>query len=424
MQTRIRFKGWPAAVITLGAFVLQFVAPSKVWALITVALGLALVVALVWAKSLQHGITLTRERRYAWAQVGDRLEERFSLRNTSLLPALWVEIADGSTLPDYTASRVTGLGSNTAARWRTGGVCTRRGIFQLGPLRVRLGDPLGLVDVEQYYPNTVDFMVVPPVFPLPALTVADRGLAGEHASDPFSLSRSQAAAAVRPFQPGDPLTKIHWPTTARRNSFYTRRMEATSSGEWWLALDLDSHTHSGRNHTSTLEKAILVASSLADRGLAQHRAVGLLAQGEHAIWMPPLAAPLQRWQILKALAQASVGQLSLDRLLARLHEAISNNASLVVITASTRLNWLDPLLLLARRGIAPTVVLLFTTQTRAAHQAAHRILVSQGIQTHLVDQSAVTPPLPEHAAGQWQWRVTGTGKAIPIHKPQGRWQKL
>ena len=41
---------------------------------------------------LARGLQIQREVRLGWAQVGDRLEERFILINQGRLPALWVEV--------------------------------------------------------------------------------------------------------------------------------------------------------------------------------------------------------------------------------------------------------------------------------------------------------------------------------------------
>src|SRR3712207_8713224 len=49
------------------------------------------------------------------------------------LPALWVEVEDHTTMPDYNVSRVTGVSGQSENRWKTQGVCTRRGLYMLGP---------------------------------------------------------------------------------------------------------------------------------------------------------------------------------------------------------------------------------------------------------------------------------------------------
>lgn len=424
MQSTIKFKGWLLAAITLLVFILQFTAPSRVWNIVFLSLGLTLLIAFMWAKGLNANITFSRERRYTWAQVGDRLEERLTLDNSGTFPALWAEIIDRSTLPGYTISRVTGVGSKTTSKWHTKGVCTQRGIFQLGPTTITTGDPFGLFELHKNYPNTVDFTITPPILSLPELEIDTRGQSGDTTVRRYSLSHTQSAASVRAYQAGDSLKHIHWPTTARRNDFFVREWQAVSSGDWWLALDLDKATHQGENQNSTLEKAVLIATAIAGAGLAQKHAVGLLAQGEESVWLPPQADELQRWEILKILAQVSAGDLSLEQLLTRNRHSIARNANLVIISASTSLDWLNPLLLIRRQGVSPTVILIFTQDTQTQLEASYQVLISQGIKTHLVHRRAIDIPTPDKVAGNWEWYVTGTGKAIPVQKPQGSWEQV
>ena len=122
--------------------VLQLVVPYRGWLMLLVGLGGAWLVSFLWARSLGRGLRLMREMRFGWAQVGDRLEERFTLVNAGFLPGLWVEVVDHATMPDYSASRVTGVGGTSQVRWHTEGVCTCRGLFTLGPTTLRTGDPL------------------------------------------------------------------------------------------------------------------------------------------------------------------------------------------------------------------------------------------------------------------------------------------
>ncbi|MBK9210615.1 MAG: DUF11 domain-containing protein [Anaerolineales bacterium] len=69
---------------------------------------------------MRDNLRLTREVRFTWAQVGDKLEEQFTLTNNGSVPATWVEVVDHSTLPDYSAARAIEWGvrkrSNGARR--------------------------------------------------------------------------------------------------------------------------------------------------------------------------------------------------------------------------------------------------------------------------------------------------------------------
>ena len=84
-----------------------------------VGLGGAWLLAYFWARSLARNLGLVREMRYGWAQVGDRLEERFTVINHSKFPATWVEVQDLSNLPGYRVSQATSVSGKSTSQWLT-----------------------------------------------------------------------------------------------------------------------------------------------------------------------------------------------------------------------------------------------------------------------------------------------------------------
>ena len=51
--------------------------------------GVVWLASFAWARSLARSLRLIREMRFGWAQVGDQLEERFTLINHGVYPAIW-----------------------------------------------------------------------------------------------------------------------------------------------------------------------------------------------------------------------------------------------------------------------------------------------------------------------------------------------
>src|SRR5512140_2105373 len=112
--TRIRLHSrlWP--VLTILLLVLQLLWPSRAWMTLIIIVGGVWVISFLWTLSLARRLFVDRALRYGWAQVGDQLEERFTVVNDSFFPALWLEVEDHSNLPDYTAGRVTSIGPSAA----------------------------------------------------------------------------------------------------------------------------------------------------------------------------------------------------------------------------------------------------------------------------------------------------------------------
>jgi len=426
MSAKLKFNGWPLLVVLISLIALQILWPSKVWTTIIIALGIALAASWVWAKQMQKHVSLTREKRYTWTRVGDRLEERFTLRNNSVLPVLWAEIDDQSTVPGYNPNLVTGTeGSGACNQWTVSGICSQRGVFNLGPTTLRTGDPLGLFAVTRHNPATVPLMILPPILNLPGIQVAPGGQVSEGHPRPYALQPTILATSVRAHVPGDSLRLIHWPTSARRDELFVRTFDGSPSGNWWIILDLAGNVHSGEGDESTLEQSITLAASLLENGLAAGHAVGLIAHSTEPIWLPPGRGDAQRWTVLRRLATVEAGEYPLVHLLQRSGDALGHSASVVVITPAPDPAWLEPLLLLKQRDLVSTVMLLTGNSQQMEKKAFYELLIQQGVTSYLLEPNVLKPSVdPDKAEGRWEWHTTALGRAVAVHRPEGKWEEM
>jgi uncharacterized protein (DUF58 family) len=345
--------------------------------------------------------------------VGDQLQERLTLTNRSRVPAPWLAVVDHSTLPGYQASRAQGLGERAQMHWFEQLVCSRRGLFTVGPTSLQSGDPFGFYGVDVDYPSSFVMLVMPPIVHLPSIDVAPGARAGEGRRQDSALEHAVSASSVREYRPGDSLRWIHWPTSARRDEPFVRTFDHTPSSNWWIVLDLDQRAQAGEGQKATEEHGVILAASLAHRGLQAGKAVGLVTHGQDLVWLPPKEGASQRLEILRALALVGTGQRTLTDLLARVGPALGQRGSLVIISPDVDGRWLESLVPMMRRGLVPTVLLLdpasFGGESRAGSVLASLEAMSV---THYV----VTPDLLDRPDAQpghvGQWRRT----------PQGRWE--
>jgi uncharacterized protein (DUF58 family) len=416
---KLNAKFLPCVVGLLG--LLQLVVPHRAWFILLIGLGGALAIARLWAGTLAHGLSLVREVRFGWAQVGDVVEERFTLANDGYAPALWVELIDNSSLPGYASNWGTGIGSRQLVRWIRRGSCTRRGLFTVGPTQLATGDPLGLYSVTLKYAGSLPFLVVPPVVPLPSIQVSPGGKAGDGRPRPDAPDRSVSVSSVREYVPGDSLRWIHWRTTARRGSLFVRLFDGTPAADWWILLDLNEEVHVGGEENSTAEHAIVLAASLAHHGLESRRNVGLVAPGAELVWLEPRGGTNRRWDILRELAGVAPGQDTLASVLNLVEPSLGQHASLVVITPDVGGKWVEPLVSLTGRGVVPTVLLLDPTTFGGKDdpRGIVNLLVDLGVAHAVVTRGLLDRPEARPGVrGRWEWRVLGTGKAIPIRRPR------
>jgi uncharacterized protein (DUF58 family) len=427
-RAHISLNSWLALILMLVILITDLTINYKGWRILTVGIGGALLISTLWVLKLARSLQLTRERRFGWAQVGDRLLERFTLLNQGWAPALWAEILDQSTLPEYQVSRGVGVSAHDSIRWHTEAVCTRRGLFMLGPTQLQTGDPFGLYTVSIAYQASTPLLVLPPIVSLPSIEVAPGGRTGAGRPIPNAVDRTVSASSVREYMPGDSRRWIHWRISAHRDDLFVRMFDGTPAGDWWILLDMDRHVQEGEGANATEEHGIILAASLADRGLRNRRAVGLTALGEQLVWLSPQTGEGQKWEILRTLALLSLGSRPMAELLERMRPTIGQRDSLVIITPSVDTTWVETLIPLIRRGVVPTVLLLDPVSFGGTENPAliQAMLTSLGVTHYRITRDVLDQPeqqpVTQRSSG-WEWRILGTGKAVPVQKTAGRVDK-
>jgi uncharacterized protein (DUF58 family) len=380
-----------------------------------IALGGAWLVSFLWIRELANGLSLVREMRFGWAQVGDALQERFTIKNDSRVPALWVAVIDHSNLPGYDASIVQATGLKSSVAWLKPGTCERRGLYILGPTSLETADPLGFYSLRIDYFASSTMMVTPPIVSLPEINIAPGGRAGEGRLRVKALEETTSAATVRSYMPGDSLRLIHWPTSARQDELFVRTFESNPSSDWWIFLDLDKDVQVGEGEDSTMEHAIILTASLANRGLQGGQSVGLVMHGQELVWLPPSLGDDHRWDILRSLALVEAGNYSLAELLESARPSLRHRSSVILVTPSTKGDWLNTAALFTRRGIVPTVLLLDPVAFggEGNPQGVLASISALGMGYHVI-----TPDLLDNqetrpgGRGKFEARVTPLGRAV------------
>lgn len=324
------------------------------------ALLVAFALSLVWLALSVRGLKFTRSSVGARAEVGDRIEERLALENHSWIPKLWVQVSDASTLPGHHAGYVSSVGPRQRIAWRARTLCRRRGRYTLGPVTATTGDPLGLFRREMTLAPSTQLIVLPNVFELRSFPLFPGIMPGRGRGSQRSLHTTTNVVTVRDYRPGDALTRIHWPSTARHGQLMVKEFDLDPTIDVVILLDLDSSVQAGVDESSTEEYGVTIAASLAAY-LLRHRdlAVALEAPGPSGISLPVDRGERQLDRTLEALAIVRADRyMPLSRSLAELEMRLRRNTALIVITPSTNLDWEPHLGHLRRRGVRPVVVLL------------------------------------------------------------------
>lgn len=414
----------PAVWIVL--LLVELVNPARIWIGLLLGIGVLLGMNYAWARALRDGLHGYRRRRGAWVLAGDDMNETFVVENHSRATALWVEVLDQSQLAGYHPDWVAYVEPRGEQSYPRTAHCPRRGVFSLGPWRLRSSDPLGLFRVEVIYPAVESVVVYPRAMRLPDLRLPAGSSAGTARSQRRALQRTDTVAGVRPYQPGDAQHLVHWRQSARQQQLMVRQFDLEPVGDVWLALDLEAAAQAGEGASGTLEYAITLAASLAAEMLAGNRRVGLAAAGIH---LPPHGGNGQLWRIFEALARAeAVPGYDLSRVLQTLRHAgqSGRGRTLLALTPACDVTWVAELADLAAHGNAGVAVLLDAAgflprhaPARVERQAAFTglcgLLAAQSIPYQVFGSDFAFQPLAGITRTRTEWRtLSATGRVMAV----------
>jgi uncharacterized protein (DUF58 family) len=343
-----------------------------------------LVLSWAWSKLALRGVTLERRTRTLRAHVGQVFEERFYVENRGRLPRLWLHVRDRSDLPGSQGSRVlTLIGGRERRSYRARSRLVQRGIFSLGPTDIVSGDLFGLFPVSRTRPSAGSLLVYPMMFDVHAFPSPPGLLPGGEALRLRTHQVTPNASGVREYVPGDPLNRIHWLSTARRNELIVKEFELDPMAEVWIFLDAEARAQAEQPYSlpsqaveamwspwkevrlppSTEEYAVSIAASLARHFLRRDRAVGLVSHHQASQRTPNVLPPdrggRQLGKILEALAPLHAeGDLPISALVTAHAQHIVRGSTVIIVTPSANEELALVADLLSRRGLRPVIVLL------------------------------------------------------------------
>lgn len=358
---------------------LQFLALAVVLVIAAFSTGYPFLFFLVYLGLLVGGgsYIITRlgladlEAGYAVSQltghVGDRLRITYTIRNTGRLPKPWLEVHNPTSLPGGLPGRALSLPGRGERSWMVRTILGQRGHFRIDPLQVHTGDPFGFFDAAAGVGHGITLVVYPRIDPLPFWRLPPASIEGAHASPERTLQTTPLATTVRPYAPGDSMNRIHWRTTARSGEIFVKEFDLEQTTDVWLFLDLDAEYEEGRGDDSTTEVAVRAAASIADKALAENRAVGITASGHRGVVIPADRGARQRLKILQLLAAVEAdGATPLDELLVTGISRLRRGMTAVIITATLDPSFIRPLATLRSRGVGVVVLTLDPTLYQSA----------------------------------------------------------
>ena len=226
---------------------------------LAVAAAAAVLLALVYVRSVSFALEARRQARPGRVHLGHPCRVDLELLNQGPRrspPLVAEEPFDGGRL--LARFEVPPLGAGEVGRAAYRIPTDRRGRFLTGPIRLRLTDPLGLAAVRTSAGPSTAVLVYPRIDPIAGMPPAP-------GSDPHWGSHQRAGRlqgedfyALRPYEVGDDLRRVHWPATARSDDLVIRQLELPWQHRSTVLLDVRRSIHS----PDSFETAVSAAASI------------------------------------------------------------------------------------------------------------------------------------------------------------------
>ena len=271
-----------------------------VWGAAVAAIGAA---ASAWTRVAWKGVTVDVEFSPPRGFIGEpvTISVRITNRKRTPLPLVRIKVWLPPALlpteetPDPTVRgfyRRLFLGGHSEAILELPVQVLRRGEFAIERVEVDLSDPFDLAPLHREEVPGGDLLVMPePRIPVP-VEVLRRLPFGQPVRASRMFEDRERFAGIRPYEPGDPLSRIHWRMTGHTGQLQTKLFEPTRSADVLFALDLSlGEPFWDSVYPDIAEDTIGWASFLARQAVQSGWRAGLIANTHLTRGRGPLRVP-------------------------------------------------------------------------------------------------------------------------------------
>ncbi len=333
---------------------------------------LVVLAAHLWRKYALSKITIERSLSTTHIFPDTPVEMQLRVINRKFLPLARVdlfdpmpkaiEIAKARFIPSIKANRKV-LVRSLSLGWYESLTqhyqlnCPERGLYRLGPISMRTGDPFGFFLVQAELPSTDQIVVYPRLLTPQELPITARQLLGSQLTRQSLLSDPTQIIGIRDYHTHDPLKAIHWSASARRGTLQSRINQPATELEVLCLLDINTFDHVWQGIDSArAEHLISLTATVCQQLTSAGYSVGLATNamtitGGRTLHLKSSRSPSQPPRLLEALAHVSpYASIKLDRLLRSLPAQINAGTTIILMSAIAPAKTLGALQRLMQHG--------------------------------------------------------------------------
>ena len=265
------------AIVLLVAFSLSVASSTNATIYIAVSCLISLLVLnAVLAFRSVRGLTLSREHPSHIMEDSDmtvRLCVFNHSRNARTLLRLFDWGPDGRNRVPAQITMLAGGESETVSYSRGSG---KRGVHNFAGCSIETSFPFGLINARRFVSADSQFVAYPVYYELAgAIFPFHKTYSGMTTAPGFRPGEGPSFFGLREYREGDPLRKIHWPTTVRARTVIVKEFEEDMHNSMTILLDTFKPAIAASGADTNLEAAIRATASLANYALAASHPVSL-----------------------------------------------------------------------------------------------------------------------------------------------------
>ncbi len=319
----------------------------------------ATVVSLIWLFLIYLTTHLQLSRKMiSRATEGDTLEVAAQIRNVSFLPVFNFVLEENFTCTQPNQEKksffVSYLGLKSSCEIKYDYLCFKRGEYKMGPFVVYFFDPLNLFFFKRIYHVYSGVVVYPQIFKIekfPALTRSVLPWFGIETAR--SSGDDDEFYGVREYKEGEPVKKIHWISSARKNKLIVKQFQLQSFFGTTIIFNLEKAKNLGEGKESVAEYIIKIAASVAHYLTERGVSIELLAHIGEIVHLPFNKGQEHLENILRVLAVAQAeSRISFREAFEEFARYIPNDSSLVAVMSDQDYTDLPRMVSLYSRGVS------------------------------------------------------------------------
>lgn len=294
--------------------------------------------SLLWLITQYLGVNLYLSRQVnAEAVEDDILEIEAGIKNRWLFPVFNLVIEDNLScaISEERSKRILleylGPGSFHGLRYNC--LCAQRGKYRIGPFVVYFFEPFSLFFFRKTYHIYSDLYVYPRTFNIQKFPLPAKGILPW-----FGIGTVRASGdedeffGVREYKEGDPIKKIHWISTARKNKLIVKEFQLQSFFRATMVFNLEKEKNFGAGKDSVAEYIIKIVASLSKYLIEKGVSLEIIAHAGEIVHLPFNKGPEHLEDILRFLAIVQAeSRVSLGEIIQEFSSHIAHNSSLIVV---------------------------------------------------------------------------------------------